>query len=363
MTAFATDLTLYCAAEDDGIEVCQPERSAEVMTESAVSELSVNAQNSLEVNDLDVAYSVRDQLVLVLRDISLSVPAGCSLGIVGESGSGKSTLALAIMGLLGASGVVSAGQVYFKGNNLTALSEREMSKIRGRSMSIVLQEPMAVLNPLYRVGDQVAEAITAHNSARRKDVRKRVYELLESVGIPEPERIAREYPHRLSGGMCQRVVIAMALANDPEILILDEPTTALDATIQAQILDLVRDLRKRVKGALILVTHDIGVIAEMCQDVAVMYAGRLMEYGSVNQILKDPLHPYTRGLVAALDAIGQRGKPLLGIPGEVPSPNDHLSGCPFAPRCPQSMSICTEQMPQLSVRGDRRSVACWLGEH
>jgi oligopeptide/dipeptide ABC transporter ATP-binding protein len=298
-------------------------------------------------------------VVKAVDGVSFSVAPGASLGIVGESGSGKTVTSLSIMRLIEPPGFVAGGRILFRGRDMVGLSEREIRDIRGRDICLVFQDPMTALNPVYTVGAQVAEALLAHQRLDRAAAMQRVVDLFRMVGIPDPERRVHEYPHRLSGGMRQRVTIAMALANEPELLILDEPTTALDVTIQAQILDLVRELRQRVNTAVLLITHDIGVVTELCEQVVVMYGGRIMERGTVAQVTADPKHPYTLGLLGSIARREKRGRRLDAIGGAVPNPLDMPPGCPFQPRCPRAMDACATD-PGLRDPGDGRRVACWL---
>lgn len=313
----------------------------------------------LEVRDLQTHFRSPVGLVRAVDGVSFGVEAGASLGIVGESGSGKSVTALSILGLIEPPGFVAAGQIRFAGRDITALPEREFRAIRGRDIGVVFQDPMSALNPVYKVGAQVVEAIRAHRDMSRSAAMDRAVELFRTVGIPAPERRVHDYPHKLSGGMRQRVTIAMALANEPRLLILDEPTTALDATIQAQILDLVQALRQRVNTAVLLITHDIGVVRDMCEQVVVMYGGRVMERGTAAQVTGDPRHPYTRGLLASIPGPEKRGRRLDAIGGTVPNPLRMPPGCPFQPRCPRAMDVCSA-MPAPRDLGDGRAVACWL---
>jgi oligopeptide/dipeptide ABC transporter ATP-binding protein len=315
--------------------------------------------NILEIQDLRVHFRTMDGTVKAVDGVSFNIGAGASVGIVGESGSGKSVTSLAIMRLIDAPGFIAGGRILLHGRDLTSLSDQEMQRIRGDDISMVFQEPMTALNPVYTVGDQVAEVLRVHRNMNRKQAMQRTVELFRMVGIPAPEERVRQYPHNLSGGMRQRVMIAMALANEPDVLILDEPTTALDVTIQAQILELVKDLRANVNTAVLLITHDIGVIAEMSDEVIVMYGGKVMEHGSVAQIIQDPKHPYTKGLLSSIPAVGLRGQRLNVIAGTVPNPLNMPPGCPFAPRCPYVMEVCLK-MPELKTLDDGRQVFCWL---
>ena len=316
-------------------------------------------QALLEVRDLRTHFAADRGVVKAVDGISFDVEPGSSIGIVGESGSGKSVAALSIMRLIEPPGAIVGGSLLFKSRDLVPLAERDMQKIRGGLISFVPQNPMSALNPVYTVGKQVAEAIAAHQAMGKRETTARALELLKLVGIPAPRERFRSYPHNMSGGMLQRVVIAMAVANEPDLLVLDEPTTALDVTIQAQILDLVRDLRARSNAAVLLITHDFGVIAEVCEAVVVMYGGKVMERATVAQVMNEPRHPYTKGLLSSVPSMGMRGKRLNAIAGSVPSPLNMPPGCPFAPRCPSAMDVC-QTAPELTTLDDGREVACWL---
>jgi peptide/nickel transport system ATP-binding protein/oligopeptide transport system ATP-binding protein len=313
----------------------------------------------LEVQDLHTHFRTMDGVVKAVDGVSFSVGEGASVGIVGESGSGKSVTSLSIMRLIEPPGWIAGGKILFRGRDLVGLSDEEMRKIRGDDISMVFQEPMSALNPVFTVGDQVAEVLRVHRNMSRKASMSRTVELFKMVGIPAADRRVHDYPHNLSGGMRQRVMIAMALANEPDLLILDEPTTALDVTIQAQILELVKALRQEVNTAVLLITHDIGVIAEMSDEVIVMYGGKVMERADVLQLIKDPKHPYTKGLLASMPALGMKNQRLNVIAGAVPNPLNMPPGCPFAPRCPYAMEVCTT-MPELKTLDDGRQVFCWL---
>jgi len=313
----------------------------------------------LDVQGLHTHFRTRAGVVKAVDGISFDIAPGASLGIVGESGSGKTVTSLSIMRLVEPPGFIAAGRILFQGRDMVGLSEREIRGIRGGEICLVFQDPMTALNPVYTVGAQVAEALLAHQDLSRAAARERVIELFRLVGISAPERRVDEYPHKLSGGMRQRVTIAMALANEPRLLILDEPTTALDVTIQAQILDLVRGLRERVNTAVLLITHDIGVVSELCEQVVVMYGGRIMERGTVAQITAAPKHPYTRGLLASMPTRAIRGQRLAAIGGAVPNSLRMPPGCPFQPRCREAMDMCAAD-PGLRDPGDGRRVACWL---
>ena len=299
-------------------------------------------------------------MVKAVDGIDLQLRPGGTLGLVGESGCGKSVTALSILRLLPRSGHIVGGRILFGGQDLAVAGEDEMREIRGNAISMIFQEPMTSLNPVFTVGDQVAEVIRQHLHLSERETRSRVVEMFELVGIPDPAIRVRDYPHQLSGGMRQRVMIAIALACNPRVLIADEPTTALDVTIQAQILELMRELQRRNRMAIILITHDLGVIAEMAEEVAVMYAGKLVEYGTVDQIFDTPMHPYTQGLLASIPSLAARGRPLSTITGTVPHPLNLPPGCLFAPRCPRAFERCPTAFPARMEQGDGHDVACYL---
>jgi oligopeptide/dipeptide ABC transporter ATP-binding protein len=286
------------------------------------------------------------------------------LGLVGESGCGKSVTSFSIMRLIGQPGKIVDGEIDFDGKNLVTLPENEMIQVRGNRISMIFQQPQSALNPVFKVGDQIAEVLDIHQSLGKELGRQRAVELLKMVGIPEAERRAEAYPHELSGGMAQRVMIAMALACAPELLIADEPTTALDVTIQAQILDLMRGLREKTGTSIILITHDLGVIAEMAERVAIMYAGRIVEQSAVGVLFDKPLHPYTQGLIGSIPVLGKIKDRLAVIPGTVPNLVNLPPGCRFAPRClariENQLSICTDQEPDLIEANPGHLVRCWL---
>ncbi len=324
-------------------------------------------QPLLSVQGLSVEFRTRRGVARVLDGVSFDLQRGQTLAVVGESGCGKSVTALAILRLINQPpGRIAAGRVMFDGRDLLALSEPAMRQVRGNRISMIFQEPMTSLNPAYSVGDQIAEAVRLHQGLSRAAALQRAVEMLEAVGIPDPQRRVHEYPHQFSGGMRQRVMIAMALACQPDVLIADEPTTALDVTVQAQIFDLIADLRDRTGTAVVLITHDMGVVAEMADRVLVMYAGHIVESGAVAEVLRTPLHPYTRGLIAC--APGARtalpGQMLEEIPGSVPSLLERGAGCLFAERCAQVMPRCRSQLPPRSAPAEGRTVMCWLhAEH
>ncbi len=320
----------------------------------------MNAPERLLIDDLKVELDADAGVVRALDGIRLSIERGETFALVGESGCGKSMTALALMRLLPENGRISAGQVRLGDLDVLALSEAAMREVRGARIGMIFQEPSTSLNPVMRVGDQIVEAIETHTALRGAAARARAIEWLGRVGIPEPERRIDEYPFRLSGGQKQRVMIAMTLAAEPDFLIADEPTTALDVTIQAQILDLLRELQREQKMGLLLITHDLGVVAGMAQRVALMYAGQIIEVAPADQFFAAPLHPYARALLRALPDAGRRGQPLEAIAGTVPPLWSHFEGCRFAPRCAQAMPACTMQRPELHEQRAQHQVRCLL---
>jgi peptide/nickel transport system ATP-binding protein len=314
----------------------------------------------LTLEHVDVGFSTDGGRVSAVSDVSLSVAEGEVFGLVGESGCGKTTLAMALMGLLPAT-ATATGSVRFQGRELFAMPPEELRKLRGDRISMMFQDPMTSLDPTFPVGEQVAETITAHRDVDARGARRRALELLREVGIPEPERRFDDAPHRLSGGMRQRVVIATALANEPALVLADEPTTALDVTIQSQVLDLLRDLRRRLHTTIVLITHDLGVVAQICDRVGVMYAGQLVEVARVSEIFRTPRHPYTQALLAALPTQQQAPGSLRVIPGRVPNLADPPPGCRFSTRCPYVMEECAT-VPPLAHETDDHLIACWLSE-
>ncbi len=318
----------------------------------------------LEVKNLKTYFFTEDGIVKAVDGVDFVVYPGEVLGLVGESGCGKSVTSFSIMRLIGQPGKIVDGEIYFDGKNLVTIPENEMIQVRGNRISMIFQQPQSALNPVFKVGDQIAEVLDIHQSLGKEMGRQRAVELLKMVGIPEAERRAEAYPHELSGGMAQRVMIAMALACAPELLIADEPTTALDVTIQAQILDLMRGLREKTGTSIILITHDLGVIAEMAERVAIMYAGRIVEQTSVSVLFEKPLHPYTQGLIGSIPVLGKIKDRLAVIPGSVPNLVNLPPGCRFAPRClariENQLSICTEQEPDLIEANPGHIVRCWL---
>ena len=314
----------------------------------------------LEVRDLRTHFFTDDGAVRAVEGVSFDVGEGETLGVVGESGCGKSVTSLSILRLIPSPpGRIVGGTIRFRGTNLLELSESEMRKIRGNEISMIFQEPMTSLNPVYTCGDQIMEAVRLHQKVGKKEARSRAIEMLRLVGIPSPEQRVDEYPHQLSGGMRQRVMIAMALSCHPAVLIADEPTTALDVTIQAQILELLNRLQKELGMAILLITHDLGVVAETCDRVAVMYAGHIVEYADVDTIFARPRHPYTAGLLGSIPKLGLRTERLKVIPGNVPNPAEFPPGCKFHPRCPVAVERCRVENPPLAPLVPGHDVRCW----
>jgi len=314
----------------------------------------------LEVKNLQTSFFTDRGVAAAVDDVSFSVENGETLGIVGESGSGKSVTSLSIMRLLQEpTGRITGGEILFDGKDLAKLTQKEMRAIRGNRISMIFQEPMTALNPVYTVGRQIAEVYRIHEKLPKRVANKKALEMLSMVGIPSPEQRFKEYPHQLSGGMRQRVMIAIALACSPKTLIADEPTTALDVTIQAQILDLIKDLKDRLGTSVLLITHDLGVVSDMADKVLVMYAGSVVEYGTRDEIFGNMLHPYTRGLINSIPKMGNDNGELTAIEGMVPNIYDMPSGCKFNPRCPFAKSICREKRPALrDVKGHK--VRCFM---
>jgi len=341
----------------------------ELVPASARRAPRARGERLLGISGLRTVFATRDGVVKAVDGIDFHVDRGEIMGLVGESGCGKSVTALSILRLVSQPGRVTAGEVMFDGRDLLKLRGDEMRKLRGDRISMIFQQPTSSLNPVWDVGAQLAEVLEIHRNMKRRAARSRALDLLRMVGIPDPARRLAAYPHELSGGMAQRVMIAMALACEPELLIADEPTTALDVTIQAQILDLMRELRDRTGTAIILITHDLGVVAEMCDRVAVMYAGEIVEQADVRTLFRQPLHPYTRGLIASIPVLGDVREELVVIPGNVPNLIDLPKGCRFAPRCAarleHDVAIATEVHPNLlplSTPGQAspHEVRCWL---
>jgi oligopeptide/dipeptide ABC transporter ATP-binding protein len=314
----------------------------------------------LDIKGLKTYFYTEDGIVQAINGVDFSILPGEVMGLVGESGSGKSVTSLSIMRLLAASGKIVEGEVNFDGVDLTQVPEEAMVELRGNRLSMIFQQPTSCLNPVFRIGDQIAETLQTHQKLSEKEAHKQAVDLLRIVGIADAESRAQAFPHEISGGQAQRVMIAMALACRPALLIADEPTTALDVTIQAQILDLMRNLRKETGTSILLITHDMGVIAEMCDKVAVMYAGQIVEYTDVYTLFDDPLHPYTEGLLAAIPVLGEVRDHLAVIPGSVPNLIRLPQGCKFSPRCPYAKEYCTQNDPSLLEVKPRHSVRCFM---
>ena len=315
----------------------------------------------IEVRNLSTYFFTQEGVVRAVEGVSFSIDKGETLALVGESGCGKSVTALSIMRLVPPPGRIVGGEVIFDGRDLLKLSEREMRRVRGGEIAMVFQDPMTSLNPVYTVGDQMVEAIKLHRGVSDKEAKEIAIEMLSKVNIPEPRVRFDEYPHQMSGGMRQRVMIAMALSCNPKLLIADEPTTALDVTTQAQILDLMRDLQGDFGMSILFISHDLGVVAEIADKVAVMYASRIVEYAGLEELFSNPKHPYTIGLLECRPRLGMpKTQKLYTIPGIVPDPLNHPPGCKFHPRCPQAGERCKEEEPPLTEVEDGHLVACWL---
>ena len=315
----------------------------------------------LEVKGLKTHFATEQGEVTAVDGVSFHVNAGETLGLVGESGCGKSVTSLSILRLFGRhSGTRLEGEIFFEGKDLLSLSMEEIQRIRGNQISMIFQDPMSSLNPVFPIGDQIAEAIILHQKLSKKEAREKTVEMLRLVGIPSPDKRVHDYPHQLSGGMRQRVMIAMALSCHPKLLIADEPTTALDVTIQAQILDLMVELKNRLQMGIILITHDLGVVAELCDRVIVMYLGQIVEEATVETLFETPKHPYTIGLMKSIPSLaGKRGEKLHVIEGIVPSLHQVPAGCRFAPRCPYADQLCMERPPELRRVEENHMVRCW----
>ena len=319
--------------------------------------------NILEIKNLHTYFYTDSGVIKSVDGVDIELREGTTLGIVGESGSGKSVTALSVMGLLmGTTGKVAEGEILFEGRDLTKLDDEERRKMRGEKISMIFQEPMTSLNPVMKIGDQITECILMHNNISRQEAWDKAVEMLKLTGVPRVERMMKEYPFQLSGGQRQRVMIAMALVCKPKILIADEPTTALDVTIQAQILDLMENLKQKTGTSILFITHDLGVVAEVCDDVVVMYSGRVVEKGDVRSIFANPSHPYTRGLLASIPKLGECAEELESIPGNVPNPKYMPQGCKFAPRCSCAFDKCREEEPGFYDVGEGHMSRCWLCE-
>lgn len=329
---------------------------------------AIGKEHLISVQQLNVEFRTpKKEYVRAVKDIQFSIKKGETLAIVGESGSGKSVTSLSIMRLLSKNNSRIQGKVLFQGKNVLDLSEKEMRAIRGRHISMIFQEPMTSLNPIHKIGRQIGEVIALHENLPKEEVRKKTIEMLKKVGIPRAEIIVDEYPHQLSGGMRQRVMIAMAMACNPSLLIADEPTTALDVTIQAQILDLMNDLKKNSQTAILLITHDLGVVAEMSDRVMVMYYGQIVEEADVKTLFRDPKHPYTIGLIQSIPSLTGEQTRLQPIEGNVPNLGEVKTGCAFYSRCQHAQSRCQKEEPPLIHKGENHVVRCWLykedGDH
>jgi oligopeptide/dipeptide ABC transporter ATP-binding protein len=319
------------------------------------------SETIISVRDLTVRYRSRDSVTFAVDRVSFDLERGKVLALVGESGSGKTTAAMSILRLLPPDAEIISGSALFDGNDLIATPDKELRTFRGRRIATIFQDPVAGLNPVISIGDQVAEAITSHLEVKKKDARRRAIEVLHDVGLSDPERIARAYPFQLSGGMCQRVMIGIATILGPDVIIADEPTSALDVTVQAQILHQLNQLRRERGTSILLITHDFGVVAQMADEVAVMYAGRVIEQGSAMEILERPLHPYTHALLATLPRLDSAGRQLHAIPGSPPDLAAPAERCPFIPRCTKVMNVCRAgPPPPLAIpEGSNHSVACY----
>lgn len=316
----------------------------------------------IEVNGLRTSFLTDDGEIPVVNSIDFHVNPGEVLGIVGESGCGKSVTSLSIMGLVPSPTGKVEGEIKFKGSNIANASEAKMRKIRGNEIAMIFQEPMTSLNPVFTIGEQLVETLRIHRKWNKKQARQRAVDMLKLVGLGRAEELIDEYPHQLSGGMRQRVMIAMAMICEPKLLIADEPTTALDVTIQAQILELMKNLNKETDTAIMMITHDLGVVAQMCQRVIVMYAGRVVEEGKVQTVFQNPKHPYTIGLLQSIPDMRIKKERLYSIPGNVPKPGTSKLGCQFAPRCSHAMEQCLSETPSLLTFEEGQQVRCWLYE-
>lgn len=319
------------------------------------------SEKVLEIKDLCVDFKTVEGTVRAVNHLSYTLHKGEKLGIVGESGSGKSVSSLGIMQLIpNPPGEITRGAIIYKGEDLVHTSEKKMQHIRGNEISMIFQEPMTSLNPIIKCGKQIAESLMLHRGLKKKEAMQEAIAMMKAVGIANPEVRAHEYPHQMSGGMRQRVMIAMALACQPQILIADEPTTALDVTIQAQILDLIRDLNESMHTSVLFITHDLGVVSELCDTVIVMYTGHIVEKAPVRELFKDPKHPYTIGLMNAIPKITKDRPPLETIEGMVPNPTERIYGCSFWPRCPHATERCKQEKPPIINISEERQVRCWL---
>ena len=317
-------------------------------------------ENMIEVKNLKVSYLTEAGDIHAVNDVSFAIPRGKTFGLVGETGAGKTTTALSMLRLIQEPGEIQDGEILFKGGNLFDISEKEMQLIRGAEISMIFQDPMTALNPVHTIGAQIAEVVKLHQNCGKAEAMERAAQMLEKVGIPADR--AGDYPHQLSGGMKQRVVIAIALACNPELLIADEPTTALDVTVQAQVLEMINGLKEEFHTAMLLITHDLGIVAETCDIVGIMYAGEIVEQGNLEQIFDETQHPYTRGLFASIPKLDKEVERLSPIAGLMPDPVKLPEGCKFHPRCPYASQQCTKQQPELRDLGDGHLVRCHLAQ-
>ena len=315
----------------------------------------------LEVNNLRVSFRTYNGKVQAVRGIDFKLFEGETLAIVGESGSGKSVTTKAILGILPKNSIIEEGEILYKGEDLTKYKEKDFYKIRGKEISLIFQDPLSALNPIMKIGKQITEVIKNHQKVTDAEARARAIELMGQVGIPSPEKRLNQYPHEFSGGMRQRIIIAIALANNPKLIIADEPTTALDVTIQAQVLDLIRDMKEKMNSSVIMITHDLGVVASLCDRILIMYGGKIVESGSDREIFYDPKHPYTRGLLQCVHNPEKKEKlkPIAGSPPDLLKPP---AGCPFVDRCPEAMKVCKLYMPEVTTYSATHQCACWLEE-
>ena len=321
----------------------------------------MDRQPIISAKDVEITFSLRGKKLNAIRKCSLDLYEGETLAIVGESGSGKSVFTKTFVGMLDVNGKITGGSILYEGRDMTKFTEKDWLGVRGKKIAMVMQDPMTSLNPLKKIGKQIQESIEHHQGLKGEAAKKAAIEMLAKVGIPDPERRYEQYPHEFSGGMRQRVVIAIALSCDPDLLICDEPTTALDVTIQAQILELMQDLRKKLGMSIIMITHDLGVVASMCEKIAVMYAGHIVEYGTTDEIFYQPGHEYTKGLINSIPKLNtaehERLVPIEGTPVDLLNPP---AGCPFAPRCKNCMKICLSKMPPRTELSDTHYTYCWL---
>ena len=318
------------------------------------------SENILSVQNLHTSFHTDKGEVKAVNGVTFNLEKGKILGIVGESGSGKSVTAYSIMRILEKNGRITEGKILYKGQDIAEFSEKQMREFRGKCCSIIFQDPMTSLNPVFTVGNQLREAIELHTDRKGKEAEARAIEMLTLVGVNEPEKRVKQYPYELSGGMRQRVMIAMALCCQPRLLIADEPTTALDVTIQAQVLELMKQLIRDKEMSMLMITHDLGVVAEVCEDVAVMYAGRIVEKGTADDVFNHMRHPYTEGLFDSLPNLKQRGEELVPIKGLMPDPSNLPKGCAFCARCDEAMKICLEQQPEELTINENHKAACWM---